>query len=251
MSLQSWSFYSPLDQFTTSLMPNSADSFGCSVCKWNDYGPTKRDELCWSLSSLMCYSVTWTLEYGWDKLSFSPSQVHSDWATKHYACVQVVRQVFIWIVTLVVDLSTPLTTRSAQLDVRFSEKCSYFGLPVVPIYHTPGRYIGEDAKLCAKIVIISLGVRCPSLGSRDSSLGIATGYGLDDREVGVRIPVGLRFSLLHVETGSGAHPTSYPIGTGGSFPGGKAAGAWSWPPTSAEVKKMWVYTSTPPYAFMA
>jgi hypothetical protein len=32
---------------------------------------------------------------------------------------------------------------------------------------------------------------------------------------------------------------------------------WPWreadhsPPTSAEVKKMWIYTSTPPYAFMA
>jgi hypothetical protein len=33
------------------------------------------------------------------------------------------------------------------------------------------------------------------------------------------------FSLLHVvETGSEVHPTSYPMGTGGSFPGGKAAG---------------------------
>jgi hypothetical protein len=37
------------------------------------------------------------------------------------------------------------------------------------------------------------------------------------------------FSFLHVvQTGSEAHPASYPIGTGGSFPGGKAAGAWSW-----------------------
>jgi hypothetical protein len=26
--------------------------------------------------------------------------------------------------------------------------------------------------------------------SRDSAVGIATGYGLDDREVGVRVPVG-------------------------------------------------------------
>jgi hypothetical protein len=26
-----------------------------------------------------------------------------------------------------------------------------------------------------------------------------------------------------VQTGSGAHPTSYPIGTGGFFPGGEAA----------------------------
>jgi hypothetical protein len=28
--------------------------------------------------------------------------------------------------------------------------------------------------------------------SRDSSVGIAIGYGLDDREVGVRVPVGSR-----------------------------------------------------------
>jgi hypothetical protein len=28
--------------------------------------------------------------------------------------------------------------------------------------------------------------------SRDSAVGIATGYGLDDQEVGVRIPVGAR-----------------------------------------------------------
>jgi hypothetical protein len=32
------------------------------------------------------------------------------------------------------------------------------------------------------------------------------------------------FSLHHrVQTGSGAHPASYAMGTGGSFPGGKAA----------------------------
>jgi hypothetical protein len=28
--------------------------------------------------------------------------------------------------------------------------------------------------------------------SRDSAVGIATGYGLDDREVGIRVPVGSR-----------------------------------------------------------
>jgi hypothetical protein len=33
-------------------------------------------------------------------------------------------------------------------------------------------------------------------------------------------------NVLHVvQTDSGAHPTSYPMGPGGSFPGGKAAGA--------------------------
>jgi hypothetical protein len=62
--------------------------------------------------------------------------------------------------------------------------------------------------------------------SRDSAVCIATGYGLDDGWVRVRVPMGQEFSLLHVvQTGSEAHPTSYPMGTGGSFPGGKAAGA--------------------------
>jgi hypothetical protein len=40
------------------------------------------------------------------------------------------------------------------------------------------------------------------------------------------------FSLHRVQNGSGAHPASYPMGTRGSFPGGKAAGAWSLPLTS-------------------
>jgi hypothetical protein len=38
--------------------------------------------------------------------------------------------------------------------------------------------------------------------------------------------------LCSVQTDSGVHPASYPVGTGGSFPGGKAAGPWSWPLTS-------------------
>jgi hypothetical protein len=65
-------------------------------------------------------------------------------------------------------------------------------------------------------------------GSRDSSVGIATGYGLEDGGFGVRVPVGQEFSLLHVvQAVSGVHPTSYTMGTGGSFLGGKAAGAGS------------------------
>jgi hypothetical protein len=42
-----------------------------------------------------------------------------------------------------------------------------------------------------------------------------------------------------VQTGSEAHPVSYPMGTGGSFPGGKArpgCDADHLPPSSAEVK---------------
>jgi hypothetical protein len=47
------------------------------------------------------------------------------------------------------------------------------------------------------------------------------------RGSGVRLSVGAgNFSLLHrVQAGSEAHPASYPVGTGDSFPGDKAAGA--------------------------
>jgi len=47
--------------------------------------------------------------------------------------------------------------------------------------------------------------------------------GFDSAEAG-------NFSLYHrVQNGSGAHPASYPMCTRISFPGGEAAGAWSWP----------------------
>jgi hypothetical protein len=56
--------------------------------------------------------------------------------------------------------------------------------------------------------------------SRDSSVGIAKGYG-------VRFPEGSRdFSLLHSDQiDPEGHPAPYPMGTGDTFPGGKAAGA--------------------------
>jgi hypothetical protein len=61
--------------------------------------------------------------------------------------------------------------------------------------------------------------------SRDNVVGIATGYGLDDLGVGVRVPVGSRISLPQViQTGSGAQ-SAYLMGRGAPFPAGKAAGA--------------------------
>jgi hypothetical protein len=50
-----------------------------------------------------------------------------------------------------------------------------------------------------------------------------TDYGLDDRVIGVRSPVGVKdfSSNLCVQTGSGAHPASCTMGTGGPFPGAK------------------------------
>jgi hypothetical protein len=67
----------------------------------------------------------------------------------------------------------------------------------------------------------------PYVKSRDSSVGIVQGYGLNDRGSRVRLGAEAGNFSLHqrVQNGSGAHPASYPMGTRGSFPGGEAAGA--------------------------
>jgi hypothetical protein len=65
-----------------------------------------------------------------------------------------------------------------------------------------------------------------SPGSRHSAVGIATGYRLDDRGVGVRVPVGSRlFSSPRQADRFLGPPNLLPMGTGGSFAGGKAVGS--------------------------
>jgi hypothetical protein len=61
--------------------------------------------------------------------------------------------------------------------------------------------------------------------SRDSSVGIALGYGLNNWGSRVRFPAGAGNFSLHyrVQTGPGVHPASNPMRV--SFPGGRAAGA--------------------------
>jgi hypothetical protein len=90
--------------------------------------------------------------------------------------------------------------------------------------------------------------------SRDSSVGIALGYGLDDRGSSVWFPAGVGNLTLHhrIQNGSGAHPASYPVGIRGSFPGKsfrcvKLTTHLLLVPRS---KNAWSYTSTPQYAIM-
>jgi hypothetical protein len=103
--------------------------------------------------------------------------------------------------------------------------------------------------------LISCNVMSCYICSRHSAVGIATGYGLDDRGVGVWIPIGSRIffspqgldrlwgppSLLTVEYRG-------PLSPGVKRPGREADHSR---PTSAEVKKTFIYTSTPPYIFVA
>jgi hypothetical protein len=96
---------------------------------------------------------------------------------------------------------------------------------------------------------------CPCFRSGNSSVGTATSWGLDDREVGCRVLVGSRIfsSLRRLDRLWGS--TQPPIqGVPGALSLGvkrQGSEADHSLPASAEVKKMWIYTSTPPYAFMA
>jgi hypothetical protein len=77
---------------------------------------------------------------------------------------------------------------------------------------------------------------------------IATGYGLDDRGVGGRVPVRSRIFSSPRRPDRLCGPPSRTLSSGIHRPGHEADHS---PPISAEVKKMWIYTSTPPYALMA
>jgi hypothetical protein len=71
-----------------------------------------------------------------------------------------------------------------------------------------------------------------------SSVSIVFDYGLDDRAIEVRssAETSYFFSLDSVQTGSGAHPASCPMGTGSPFPGAKARPGRDADRSSVEVK---------------
>jgi hypothetical protein len=71
---------------------------------------------------------------------------------------------------------------------------------------------------------LEVGPKC--FKSRDSLVGIALGYGLNDRGSRVRFSAEAgNFFFAFIPERLWGPPTSYPISTRGSFPGGKAAGA--------------------------
>jgi hypothetical protein len=75
---------------------------------------------------------------------------------------------------------------------------------------------------------------------RGGAVGIETGYGLHDRGVGVRVPVGLRISISSfLQTGSRATQPPIQWVQGALTQVVKRAGreADHSPPTSAEIKK--------------
>jgi hypothetical protein len=91
----------------------------------------------------------------------------------------------------------------------------------------------------AKVTMLHFLIQCS-----DYAMGWTTG---------IRFPAGV-FPVRHlVQTGSGAHPASCPVGTRGFFPGLKLPSreADPSPPSCAVIKNAWCYTSTPSYVFLA
>jgi hypothetical protein len=80
------------------------------------------------------------------------------------------------------------------------------------------------------------------------NMNIATGYGLVDRGVGVRVPVGSRIYPSPCRADLLRGPPSL---LASEYGGVKRPGHEAYRSTNVEVKKTWVQISTPAYAFMA
>jgi hypothetical protein len=85
----------------------------------------------------------------------------------------------------------------------------------------------DDVWSCGRFSNVSV-----MIGNRDSVVGIVTGYALDDGGVRVRVSVGSRMFSSARHPDRLCRPPNLSNGYRGSFSGGKAAGAWSWPFTS-------------------
>jgi hypothetical protein len=94
-------------------------------------------------------------------------------------------------------------------------------------------------------------------GRSKEPFGVATDYGLDGRGVGVRVPVRVRIVFSPRRPDRIWGPSSF-LSNGyrwEAFPGGNAAGAWSWPLTSNKCRNQEYMDlhihSLPPHVFIS
>jgi hypothetical protein len=115
-------------------------------------------------------------------------------------------------------------TKARKSVYNFVKNCE--NLRPTPSYHVENiRYTSWVYLIIFVIIILcycTFSSRTSLPKNWDSSVGMATVCQLEHRGIWVRVHVGQEFPLLHnIQTDSGAHPISYPIGTGaGALPGG-------------------------------
>ena len=114
---------------------------------------------------------------------------------------------------------------------------------LLPTFQKTGRFLDTVGTVYHLVIYM----QSNKIRGRDSAVGIATRYGLDGP--GIESRWGARFSAP-VQTGPGAHPASYTMGTG-SFPGVKRPGrdVDHPPPSSAEVEgraELYIYSPSGP-----
>jgi hypothetical protein len=82
--------------------------------------------------------------------------------------------------------------------------------------------------------------------SRDIVVGITAGYGLDERGFGFRVPVGTRIFFMSSRLSLVYNQPPFQWVPGAPSPGVKRPGREidHSPPTSAGVKKIWIYFSS-------
>jgi hypothetical protein len=138
------------------------------------------------------------------------------WATSENLAIE------LWITGYVCSLEAywEWANDSARLYFCLSHPCT--------ITHTLW-LICETKPFCLSVVLS----RCKAVGS----VGIATGYELDDQKVGIPVPAGSRIFTSPCRPDRLWGPPSLLYnGYRGPFPGSKAAGAWNWPLTSSQCR---------------
>jgi hypothetical protein len=131
------------------------------------------------------------------------------------------------------------------IETSWSVICSFVYLPICSLHSVT--CVSDHTALIGRMITNN---EFKIIWKYGVGTGKATGYRLHDREVGVRASIWSR--MFCTSSRAALEPSLTPIQwvRGGRV---KREGreAHHSPPTSAEVKKIWTYTATPPYAFIA